>query len=49
MHLGYAIKERMIERAGDWILSLVRGGCLLGVEILVSLQKRSGGSVGGGG
>ena len=35
MHLGCAIKERMIERAGHWILSLVRGECLLGVEILV--------------
>ena len=48
MDLGCAIKERMIEHAGHWILSLVGGGCLLGVEIL-GCKKRSVGSVGGGG
>ena len=48
MHLGCAIKESLIERAGHWILSLVRGGCLLVVEIL-GCKKRSVGSVGGGG
>ena len=46
MHLGCAIKERLIERVGHWILSLVRGGCLLGVENL-GCKKRSVGSVGG--
>ena len=48
MHVGYAIKERLSERAGYWTPALVRGGCLLGVEIL-GCKKRSVGSVGGGG
>ena len=48
MHLGCVIKEKLIERARHWILSLVRGGCLLEVEIL-GCNWRSGGSVGGGG
>ena len=43
MDLGCAIKEKLIERAGHWILSLVRGGCLLEVEIL-GCEKRSVGS-----